>query len=64
MVMVIIVLVMVVIVAMKNLVVTVVRDVASRINCFARRLHESAYFKYLLMTSISSSPAAATEASF
>jgi hypothetical protein len=46
--------------------VTVVRDLASRINCFARRLHdeESRYFRYLLMTSISSSPAAALVASF
>jgi hypothetical protein len=37
--MVMIVVVMVVTVAMRIIVVTVVRDLASRINCFARRLH-------------------------
>ena len=64
--MVMIVVVMVVTVAMRIMFVTVVRDLASRINCLARRLHdvESVYFKYLLMTSINSSPAAAAAASF
>src|ERR1700736_6201784 len=61
-----IVVVMVVTVPIRIIVVTVVCDLASRINCFARRFHdeESGYFKYLLMTSISSSPAAAAAASF
>jgi hypothetical protein len=51
--------------AMRIIVAPVIRDLASRINCFARRLHdeESGYFKYLLMTSINSSPAAAAAAS-
>jgi hypothetical protein len=47
--------------SMRMVVMALLRTVTSRIDCFGSRLHNevSDYFKYLLMTSISSSPAAA-----
>jgi hypothetical protein len=52
--------------AMMIVSVTLVRDAGGGINRFACRLHddESRYFRYLLMTSISSSPAVALLTSF